>query len=353
MISTFRPITCVLTVFLLVATAAMAGPINPPPGPVQSTMKTLSNVEPRIPIDAVNTPGDADSLFKIAQPGSYYLTGNVQGVAGRHGIEIASSNVTIDLMGFTLAGVPGSLDGIVCESTCHAIAVRNGSVSNWGGTGLNLDAPSGFNTGGLVERIAATQNGQRGFAASRNAIVRNCVAAFNGQDGIYVSLNSVVVECSARQNGGAGIVTGSGCSITSSASRANTYGIVTADSCVVAFCSTTFNALDGIWVSNDCYVKDNVCDSNGNSGLGAGILCTGSDNRIERNNCTDGDWGIRVIEPGNLVLANSCSGNGVLNWDIGAGNVCVVVNASTSPAIAGDAGGISPGSTDPNANYTY
>jgi len=62
---------------------ASAGDLNPPPGPVAPTMKSLSEVEPRIAINATNTPGDADSLFKITQPGSYYLTGNITGVAGK------------------------------------------------------------------------------------------------------------------------------------------------------------------------------------------------------------------------------------------------------------------------------
>src|SRR6478672_5324618 len=82
-----------------------AGDLNPPAGPVASTMKTLSEVEPRIAINATNTPGDADSVFKISQPGSYYLTGNVTGVASKYGIEIAASGVTVDLAGFELTGV--------------------------------------------------------------------------------------------------------------------------------------------------------------------------------------------------------------------------------------------------------
>ena len=98
---------------IILATAALtlaaagllfAGPLDPPAGPVAPTYKTLTEVEPRIAINAANTPGDADSLFKITQPGSYYLTGNITGVVGRHGIEIAvpanGPSVTIDLMGY-------------------------------------------------------------------------------------------------------------------------------------------------------------------------------------------------------------------------------------------------------------
>lgn len=55
---------------------AVAGDLNPPAGPVAPTMKTLDEVEPRIAINRVNTPGDADSLYKITQPDSYDLTGN-------------------------------------------------------------------------------------------------------------------------------------------------------------------------------------------------------------------------------------------------------------------------------------
>jgi hypothetical protein len=35
-------------------------------------------------------PATPDSLFKIIQPGSYYLTGNITGVVGKHGIKIAA-----------------------------------------------------------------------------------------------------------------------------------------------------------------------------------------------------------------------------------------------------------------------
>jgi len=74
---------------LFIAYSAWAGPLDPPAGPVTSTYKTLTEVEPRTAINTTNTPGDADSLFKITQPGSYYLTGNITGVAAKHGIEIA------------------------------------------------------------------------------------------------------------------------------------------------------------------------------------------------------------------------------------------------------------------------
>src|SRR5262245_27803441 len=102
-----------LSAFACVACAGMlsAGTLTPPPGPIAPTFKTLGEIEPRIAINAANTPGTALALFQIAQPGSYFLTGNVIGVPGKAGIEISASNVTLDLNGFTLHGAGGSPQG--------------------------------------------------------------------------------------------------------------------------------------------------------------------------------------------------------------------------------------------------
>jgi hypothetical protein len=48
-----------------IAGKANAGPLSPPAGPIAPT----PGPEPRIAINAVNTPGDANSLYKITQPG--------------------------------------------------------------------------------------------------------------------------------------------------------------------------------------------------------------------------------------------------------------------------------------------
>ncbi len=139
------------------AVILVAGPLNPPGGAVSSTYKTLSEVEPRIAINATNTPGDADSVFKITQPGSYYLTGNVTGVNAKHGIELAASNVTIDLNGFALMGVAGSLDGISTTTTVLNIAIQNGMVTNWGDRGIDLGSPTEIRFASRASRAPATR----------------------------------------------------------------------------------------------------------------------------------------------------------------------------------------------------
>jgi parallel beta-helix repeat protein len=102
-----------------------------------------------------------------------------------------------------------------------------------------------------------------------------------------------------------------------------------------------------------CTVRGNTCYYNGYLSDGAGIHATGRDNRIEANNCTTNDRGIDVDDLGNFISRNTCSGNRMTNWDVVAGNVILVVNATTAGAINGNSGGTAPGSTDPNANFTY
>ena len=65
----------------LCAGGSRAGDLDPPVGPVAPT----PGPEPRTPVNATNTPGDATSVYRITAPGSYYLTGNLAGVAGKHG----------------------------------------------------------------------------------------------------------------------------------------------------------------------------------------------------------------------------------------------------------------------------
>ncbi|HZW07714.1 MAG TPA: hypothetical protein VFF65_11385, partial [Phycisphaerales bacterium] len=76
---------------LSAAALAAGGPLNPPAGPVAPT----SGPEPRIPINALNTPGTALAQFRISQPGSYYLPGNITAPAGATGILVEAENVSI------------------------------------------------------------------------------------------------------------------------------------------------------------------------------------------------------------------------------------------------------------------
>src|ERR1700757_1186452 len=83
---------------LLIPAISFGQGILTPPGAPAPTMKTLSQIEPRMPIYTIPT--------NITVSGSYYLTTNLTGIGGSGGIAIYTNDVTIDLEGFTLAGGP-------------------------------------------------------------------------------------------------------------------------------------------------------------------------------------------------------------------------------------------------------
>jgi hypothetical protein len=123
---------------VLAASAGMlvAGPLTPPAGPVASTYKTLTEVEPRIAVGPATTPGDTANVYRITQPGSYYLAGNLAVSTGKVGIRIESDGVTLDLNGFSIAGVAGSTVGVACGAH-DRIEVRNGMIRGIDGVGLD------------------------------------------------------------------------------------------------------------------------------------------------------------------------------------------------------------------------
>ncbi len=355
---------------------ALAGPLTPPPGPVAPTAKPLAEVEPRIAINATNTPGDADSLFKITQPGSYYLTGNITGVVGKHGIEITASGVTLDLNGFDLVGVPamGFFDGVAAgASGLKGLAVLNGSIRNWGSNGVDLE--TGGAKGCRVEGVRTSGNSSVGIFIGSETIVRNCtstgdaggiltgfgcaisdcIVASSTVNGVFIGPGSVISRCSVYNNASTGVGTGTGCAVSQCSVYANGGdGISVEYGSTVTDCTTTFNNGDGIrWASN-CTIRSNTSTADGLFD-GAGVHATGNNNRIEGNTCSDADRGVHVDGTRNIIIRNTCSGN-TGNWVIAANNLLGPILDRSAPASAGIVGNSAPGnlsSTDPNANFTF
>lgn len=124
------------------STDTFAGDLVPPGAPAPTAPQ-----EARTPVNLVNTPGDANSRFRITSSGSYYLTGNITLGTAVNAIEIGASNVTLDLNGFTLsqafAIISPPLNGVVADDGLQNITVRNGVVRAFAETGINLfDASS-------------------------------------------------------------------------------------------------------------------------------------------------------------------------------------------------------------------
>jgi hypothetical protein len=294
-----------LLMFLLAAPAlALAGPLDPPAGPIAPT----PGPEPRTAISATNTPGDADSLYKITQPGSYYLTGNITGVVGKHGIEIAASGVTIDLMGFDLVGVSamGAFDGITATAlNLTNITIVNGSLRNWGDEGIDFrnfgasscvvervvasgNAGDGILVGptSTLTDCTATSNAGNGISTGINSHITNCSATNNTSNGINATISTTLTGCSASSNSGIGIVVGNGGTATNCSAYDNSgFGINVGLSSAAINCSAYSNTGGGFNVSTGGSVTSCNAYANFSNGIVGGfasiIDCTARSNYLD------------------------------------------------------------------------
>jgi hypothetical protein len=325
-----------------------AGSLEPPPGVPAPTMKTLQDVEPRIPIHASDLP------LTITQSGSYYLAEDAVFPAG--GITISTSSVHLDLRGHLLAGTSGA--GILAGTAVQRVVVENGAVTGWSGDGVDLSAcytcevrrihsSSNFGNGirlgdaATVAESTVAYNGIDGIRVGSHGRVTGCVAISNQGIGISLNGGSVVRDSVAAFNTGSGIFAGAGSVVTGSIGRQNTQsGIETAIDSTVIGCTAAFNGLDGIRATTTL-VKDSVADGNAwngiradaksvvvgnaaiNNGLvnrAAGILVTGNRARIDGNHATDNYYGIKVDGTQIVVVRNSAAANVSSNYSIGGGN---------------------------------
>jgi hypothetical protein len=301
---------CLLTFAAPCAFAAPGGPLIPP-GPPAVIYKTLDEVEPRTPISSLP--------YTINKPGSYYATTNLVGSALQNGITITASDVTLDLRGFALIGVPTSVDGVNVPLNLTNITIINGTAVGWGQMGF--DADTAYNSQ-LIE-LRASRNGTYGLRLGAGGIIRNCSARTNGLDGIgsLVGTSSSIIGCVSVANGDDGIEVGNGSSVSGCTVSGNADdGIVAGDGSIITGNASSGNRGDGIQVANDVQVANNDCNGNGaGAAIGAGILATGNDNSILANNLTDADRGLDIQGTGNVIANNTVRRN-TANYNIVAGN---------------------------------
>jgi hypothetical protein len=326
------------------ATALLAaGPLNPPAGVVSSTNKTLSELEPRIALNLANTPGDATSVLKITQRGSYYLTASFTGLPGRNGIVIDAPDVTLDLNGFSIQGAPGTLNGVLLTNQAGGnIVIKNGVLRSWIQSGIDMSASisgvisvedmriSGCGSHGIigvndvtVARCNLTSNGGRGVSLGTSCTVTDTVANANALIGFLLGDRAVVTRCVARTNGGAGFDLGSRISITQCEaisnggagyrtsltgridrcnSMGNTgHGVLAGQWSSVTACHVTNSQIDGINVGSESTVQGCTVSNSTQDGVSTGSLC----NVL---NCTVGTSGRDGIRTGAIctVQGNTC-----------------------------------------------
>jgi hypothetical protein len=357
-----------------------------PPGIPAPTMRSLDQIEPRTPINATTTPGNGGALFIISTAGSYYLTGNVTGVASKAGIAITVNDVTIDLGGFTMTGVALATSAIAF-SNLDRIHIRNGRVQSWpaaglngiGGDGARLDnvvceangaqgAQLGMNAvvthsffrnntgangsglqvdnGSVVTHCTSRGNALHGFAIGNDCEVSDCTALSNGGNGFNffsacrlqgctatsntgagfsgLSLAPIIVHCMARTNTGAGFEVGSDAIITQCTSHQNAHGFTCGSGTMITGCVSSTNT-----------------PGSSASTAGAGFRVTGATARLEGNTSRGNNRGYETTVTSVLLIRNLADTN-TTNYSLtgtGSGALVTAANVATS--------------TNPHANFDF
>lgn len=204
-----------LTLLALTGTNLAQGPLTPPlgadprigpanaltpGGAPQATMKTLHQVEPRTPISSLP--------FAINSSGSYYFTQNLHFTAATgHAITVSASNVTIDLMGFTLSSdrdVTGH--GIAVTGNAKAVAVRNGCI-----VGMSWVYSYETSPGVYVWAVGDTGGFTSGIGVEGSAVPTGCrysdLTVSHCRGSALVAMHGSIVErCHAQENLGGGFM---------------------------------------------------------------------------------------------------------------------------------------------------
>lgn len=189
----------VLALFVIASMTGVVrgGPLDPP-GPPSST---LPQVEPRSPIPPVGWNGTFPIV--ISQPGSYFLTRSLTGVANTDGIQITGGTVTLDLNGFTISGANKTGNGIVILGLRTNIHISNGTVRDWNNGIHGWSDDSNQAVFSRVEHVTAFNNTNIGISLGWDSEIIDCNASQNG-NGVSTRF-SVVRGCHVTDNSGAGI----------------------------------------------------------------------------------------------------------------------------------------------------
>jgi hypothetical protein len=219
--------------------SANAGQLNPPPGPVTPTQAT--------PVQSL--PGNATTQYVISQPGAYVLTANIASAAGKDGISIAASGVTLDLAGFTLSDVLGTNAAIVSNGQ-DSVTIRNGHIRGWN-AGITGSSAGAWEISDLSFRnVAGTAISLTGGAAVRNVGTSGCVIGISLDMNVAATAASHCTVAGGRSGIAAAEVTA--CVVTGLAGPFNVTGIfarIASDCRVESFAGGTTYGIQANYVT--------------------------------------------------------------------------------------------------------
>ena len=289
-----------LTAGLQIPAVLAQGSLTPPGAPAPM-MKSLAQIEPRIPISS--------APLTITNAGSYYLTTNIT-VSSGNAITINSNNVTLDLMGFTISSTdPGNTgSAILLNSGPGGIVLQNITILNGfirgavTGIGSGVYSGSGFSYG-----IA------RGFGfAPENVRITGISISGCASYGIYLNSggSTVVESCTVRTVGYAGI--NAAIVKNSSAEDCGSYAIIA---------TQVSDCLGETSGNNTTAISAQTAQNCTCSGGGIGLSTTTA------NNCVCYFCGTGIITTSGGTLTG-CSATSCFNTGINAGSYSILENCA-------------------------
>lgn len=134
--------------------------------------------------------------FTIGSPGSYRLTGNLNGSAGADVIDVTAGSVSIDLNGFAITAGSAGISG----ATAAEVSVRNGTISGTTGDGIHLGSHA------VVEDVRVIGNAGTGITVSDGSrISRNTVSGNGGAGITIIGTAALVAGNTINGNGNTGL----------------------------------------------------------------------------------------------------------------------------------------------------
>ncbi len=327
------------------STAYAQGSLTPPGAPAP-LFKTLTQVEPRTPVQTL--AGDGSAVFVITNSGSYYLTGNVTGAAIKTAIAIDADNVALDLNGFAIVGVVGANRGIEIRNNHSGLAIENGSIRSFVFSGIFTTSPQ---RDVRIERITVSGiSGGGGIVfnnSSTNVHVRNCSVSDVSGDGINIGTTRGTVEqCQVFDGDGNGIVAATVTDCEVNTIRGLASGIVGQ---IVANCMVTnvVNTNTGIAQGINA-ITVTGCSVSGVTTLNSiatGILANSVSDCVVNGITASGGGGATGINANNVVNCRAVSiGNATTNVVTSIGiSASSVQNCSVSFVGGSGSSGISTG----------
>lgn len=272
-----------------------------------------ANSEVRIPI--------SEAGLTITEPGSYYLTGNLTKLTSGWGIYVTSSNVTIDLMGFTITGAGTYGHGVSLDASADNVVIRNGTIRNFPRSAI-FQNNQGTGHHIIVKKIRADGNSTSGnwsaiLLSGYSNTVKDSVISNNFSSGIGAGADSLVRDNVVSNNAGGGIAVGAGAMVLNNVvSNNNGTGIFTNNSVVVEGNNVHHNNQEqsassaGIKIGGANQVSNNNVSYNYRSG----IYLNGSGSIIRNNHVTNSQtvngvaYCVYFASNDNVAIGNTATG---------------------------------------------